>query len=110
MLMINQVYPVNKQVSLDGLYLGQNLAGIAAEIGRRVVLADFLVDQNEVVAKANPKGRFEIPAELKTLPIGSLHQRPNMNSVGWSLMSFTLVGLWNAMARYGCIMVAPILS
>ncbi len=46
----------------------------------------------------------------RALPIGSLHRRLNMSSAGWCPMSFTLVVPWNAMARYGCITVAPILS
>lgn len=65
MLMLDQVYPVNKQVQLEGLYLGQRLADIATELGRRVVLADFLIDQNGVVAKATQENHFEIPAELR---------------------------------------------
>lgn len=65
MLMINQVFPVKKQVPLEGLYLGQRLMDIAAEIGRSVVLTDFLADKNGVVAKATKDGHFEIPAQLK---------------------------------------------
>jgi riboflavin biosynthesis pyrimidine reductase len=65
MLMINQVFPVKKQVPLEGLYLGQRLMDIAAEIGGSVVLTDFLTDQNGFVAKAVKDARFEIPAQLK---------------------------------------------
>jgi riboflavin biosynthesis pyrimidine reductase len=63
--MINQVFPVKKQVLLEGLYLGQRLMDLAAEIGRSVVLTDFLTDKNGVVAKVTKAAQFEIPAELK---------------------------------------------
>jgi hypothetical protein len=65
MVMIDQVFPIRKQVPLEGLYLGQNLTGLAAEIGRSIVLTDFLTDKNGVVAKAGKDAHFEIPAELK---------------------------------------------
>jgi riboflavin biosynthesis pyrimidine reductase len=65
MLMINQLFPVKKQVPLDGLYLGQRLMDIAVGIGRSVVLTDFLADKNGVVAKATKDAHFEVPAELK---------------------------------------------
>ena len=65
MLMINQVFPEEKQVPLVGLYLGQRLMEMAAEIGRHVVLTDYLTDKNGVVAKATKDAHFEIPAELK---------------------------------------------
>ena len=64
-LMIDQVYPVKRQVPLEGLYLGERLIDIAAEMGRSVVLTDFLTDQNGVIAKATQDAHFEIPAELK---------------------------------------------
>ena len=73
MLMINQVFPVKRQVPLEGLYLDQRLMDRAAEIGRRVVLADFLTDKNGVAAKATKDAHFEIPADYM-LP------RPNWKS------------------------------
>jgi riboflavin biosynthesis pyrimidine reductase len=65
MVMINQVFPVKRQVSLEGLYLEQSLRDKAAEIGRSLVLTDFLTDKNGVIAKAAKEGHFEIPAALK---------------------------------------------
>ena len=65
MLMINQVFPIKKQAPLEGLYLDQRLREMATEIGRSVVLTDFLTDKNGVVAKAGKDGNFQIPAELK---------------------------------------------
>src|SRR5687768_10265125 len=65
MPMIDQVFPVKKQVPLEGLYLGERLVDKASEIGRSLVLTDYLADQNEVIAKAAKDGHFEIPAQLK---------------------------------------------
>jgi riboflavin biosynthesis pyrimidine reductase len=65
MQMIDQVFPLKKQVPLEGLYLDQKLMDMATEIGRSVVLTDYLTDQNGVVAKAGDDGKFQIPAELK---------------------------------------------
>ena len=50
--MTNQVFPVKRQMSLDGLYLAQRLIDMATKIGIGLVLTDFLTDQNGVVAKA----------------------------------------------------------
>ena len=65
MQMIDQVSPVKRQVPLEGLYLGQRLQDLAAEMGRSLVLTDFLTDQNGVVAKAARDGHFEVPAALR---------------------------------------------
>ena len=64
-MMINQVFPVKRQVPLEGLYLEQRLIDRAAQIGRSLVLTDFLTDKNGVIAKATKDGHFEIPAALK---------------------------------------------
>jgi riboflavin biosynthesis pyrimidine reductase len=74
MPMINQVFPVKKQVPLEGLYLDQRLRDLATEIGRSVVLTDYLTDKNGVVAKAGNDGRFQIPAELKNSSDWGLYQ------------------------------------
>ena len=63
--MINQVFPVKGQVPLEGLYLDQRLMDRAAQIGRSLVLTDFLTDKHGVIAKASKDGHFEIPAALK---------------------------------------------
>jgi riboflavin biosynthesis pyrimidine reductase len=63
--MINQVFPVKRQVPLEGSYLDQRLMDRAAEIGRSLVLTDFLTDENGVIAKATREGHFEIPATFK---------------------------------------------
>ncbi len=65
MVTINQLFPVKRQVPLEGLYLGERLTKLAEELGRSLVLTDYLTDKNGVVAKANKAGHFAIPAELK---------------------------------------------
>jgi riboflavin biosynthesis pyrimidine reductase len=65
MLKVNQVFPVKKQVPLEGLYLDQRLKQMATDMGRCLVLTNFLTDKNRVIAKAEQNGQFQIPAELK---------------------------------------------
>ena len=65
MTTIDQMFPVKRQVSLEGLYLSQRLRDMAAEVGRSIVLTDYLTDKNGVVAKAAKDSHFEIPVELK---------------------------------------------
>src|ERR1041384_5846162 len=64
-MQINQVFPVKKEVSLEGLYLSERLMDIAAATGRRIVLTDFLTDKNGVVAKVTKADHFEVPTEIK---------------------------------------------
>jgi riboflavin biosynthesis pyrimidine reductase len=65
MQMIDQVFPNKKQVPLEGLYLGERLMEMAAEMGRSLVITDYIADQNGVVAKAAKDGHFTVPAEIK---------------------------------------------
>jgi riboflavin biosynthesis pyrimidine reductase len=62
---VTQVYPENKQVALEGLYLDQRLAGLSAKIGRSLVITNFLTDRNGVIAKADEHHHFHIPPEIK---------------------------------------------
>jgi riboflavin biosynthesis pyrimidine reductase len=54
-----------ERTPLEGLYLDQRLREMATEIGRSLVLTDFLTDKNGVVAKADQDAQFQIPEELK---------------------------------------------
>jgi riboflavin biosynthesis pyrimidine reductase len=74
MQMIDQVFPVQRQVSLEGLYLDERLMDLAMKLGRSLVLADYLTDQNEVIARAGKDGDFQIPAELKNASDWRLYQ------------------------------------
>src|SRR5919109_3424386 len=72
--MINQVFPVKRQVPLEGLYLDQKLMDMATKIGRGLVLTNYLTDKSGVVAKADKDGHFQIPAELKNSSDWDLYQ------------------------------------
>ena len=65
MTMIGQVFPVKRQVPLEGLYLGERLLERATQMGRSLVLTDYLTDKNGVIAKAAKDTDFAVPAELK---------------------------------------------
>ncbi len=65
MQMIDQVFPEEKRAPLKGLYLGQQLGDLAKEIGRSIVLTNFVSDKNEVVAKLGQEGHFQIPAAIQ---------------------------------------------
>lgn len=60
-----QVFPEVKQMPLEGLYLGQRLAEISREIGRPLVITNYLTDRNGVIAVADTQGHFHIPAGTK---------------------------------------------
>lgn len=62
---VTQLLPEKQQLPLRGLYLGQRLAEISAQIGRALVIADFLTDRNGVIAKADEQHNFQVPLELK---------------------------------------------
>ena len=63
--MIKQVFPVKREVPLEGLYLDQRLKNMAAELDRSLVLTDYVSDNNGVVAKADKDGKFQVPKEIK---------------------------------------------
>jgi hypothetical protein len=63
--MIEQIFPQKIQVPLEGLYLDQRLRAMAARLGRSLVLTDYVTDKNGVVAKADAKGHFQVPVEIK---------------------------------------------
>lgn len=65
MPMIDQVFPIKQKVSLEGLYLGQRLLDVAKEIGRSIVLTNFLTDKNGVIATLGKDGQFQVPAKIK---------------------------------------------
>jgi riboflavin biosynthesis pyrimidine reductase len=62
---VTQVYPEEKQVPLEGLYLGQRLAAHSGKIGRSLVITDFLTDRNGVIAKTDEHHHLQVPVELK---------------------------------------------
>ena len=62
---VTQTYPKNIQMPLKGLYLNQRLGEISAEIGRSLVITNFLTDQDGVIAKLDENHQYQVPTELK---------------------------------------------
>jgi hypothetical protein len=62
---LTQLFPDRRQVSLEGLYLDQNLAGLAALVGRPIVTAGYITDKNGIVATTNEAGRLQVPLEIR---------------------------------------------
>ena len=71
---VTQVYPEEKQLPLEGLYLGQRLAAMPAKIGRSLVITDFLTDRNGIIAKADEHHHFQVPLELRNASDWKLSQ------------------------------------
>src|SRR5690349_13553111 len=61
-------------MAIGGLEPGQRLTDVATEVGRSLVVADFLTDKNGVIAKADKEAHFQIPAELKNASDWGLYQ------------------------------------
>lgn len=62
---LTRVFPEKGQVSLEGLYLGQRLVDMSVNMGRTLVVTDFLTDRNGVIAKADERHDFRVPLELR---------------------------------------------
>lgn len=62
---VAQVFPEKRQVPLEGLYLQEKLREMTANLGRSLVLSNFVTDRNGVVAKADEQGKFRVPEEIK---------------------------------------------
>ena len=62
---VTQVFPERKRLPLEGLYLGQGFAEISSKLGRALVISDFLIDKNGVIARADGQHIFKVPLELR---------------------------------------------
>ena len=62
---VTQVYPEQRVLPLEGLYLGEELARVAAQRQKAVVLTSYLTDADGVIAKADERHHFEVPAEIR---------------------------------------------
>ncbi len=62
---VTEVFPEKRELPLKGLYLGQELAKMAAQMGKTLVVTTFLTDKNGVIAKADQDHHFHIPAETR---------------------------------------------
>ena len=50
---------------VEGIYLGLDLRGLARKIGRPLVIANYICDKNDVIAKKSENGEFQVAPELK---------------------------------------------
>lgn len=62
---VTELFPEKKQLPLQGLYLGQGLAKMSAEMEKALVITTFLTDKNGVIAKADGHGQFQVPPETR---------------------------------------------
>ena len=59
---LEQTVPKTERVQLEGLYLGHNLRERASKLGRPIVIANYITDKNDVIARKSTPGAA---AELK---------------------------------------------
>lgn len=50
---------------ITGTYLNRDLQGIAKKAGRMIVVSNYVCDLNEVIAKKDEEGEFQVANELK---------------------------------------------
>lgn len=50
---------------IAGAYLNRDLQGIAKKAGRMIVVSNYVCDLNEVIAKKDENGEFQVATELK---------------------------------------------
>lgn len=50
---------------VEGMYLSRNLQVIAEKAGRMIVVANYVCDLNDVIAKKDSSGEFQVAKELK---------------------------------------------
>lgn len=59
---------------IEGLYLRFDLQEVARKLGEPLVFANYICDQNDVIAKKDDSGGFQVPKELKNAPDWRLFQ------------------------------------
>ncbi len=50
---------------VEGMYLDFDLQGLAKKMGRPLVIANYICDKNDVIAKKSGAGEFQVAPELK---------------------------------------------
>lgn len=50
---------------VEGLYLERDLQGLAKKIGRMLVIANYVSDRNDIIARRDESGEFQVAKELK---------------------------------------------
>lgn len=59
---------------VEGMYLNLNLQGLAEKLGRPLVIANYICDKNDVIAKRGENGEFQVAPELKNTSDWQLFQ------------------------------------
>lgn len=63
-----------KIAETEGRYLARDLQGMAKKTGRMILIANYVCDLNDVIARKDENGEFEVAGELKNNPDWRLFQ------------------------------------
>jgi len=63
MMVIRQIEPEKRRVSLEGMYLSHGLQELAKSLDRPIVVANYVTDLNDVIAIEGVRGS---PEKLKS--------------------------------------------
>ena len=64
-VLVRETIPNERRVPLEGLYLNQNLRGLAEKLGSPLVIANYVTDLDYIIATKGKSGDFEVAKELK---------------------------------------------
>lgn len=62
---VEQITPELKSLPLEGLYLHHHLREIAEKLKRPVVIANYITDENDVIATRDREGKFQLAQEVE---------------------------------------------
>ena len=62
---VEQITPELKTLPLEGLYLNHRLQEIAEKLKRPLLIANYITDENDVIATRDRQGTFQVAKEIK---------------------------------------------
>ena len=62
---VEQITPELKTLPLEGLYLDHRLQEIAKKLKRPFIIANYISDENDVIATRDNRGNFQVAKEVK---------------------------------------------
>ena len=62
---VEQIMPEEKGLPLEGLYLNHRLVEIAEKLKRPLVIANFITDENDVIATRDSEDNFQVAKDVK---------------------------------------------
>ena len=62
---VQQITPELKTLPLEGLYLDHRLQEIAKKLKRPFIIANYISDENDVIATRDNRGNFQVAKEVK---------------------------------------------